>query len=323
MQMSTFIFFSRRLRAGRGIVVSALPALCLVAASAAFAQAAPTVPSDREGPTYRPGPSVASHLAQVVFFRGAAPSSAGGGRAAAHVYVDGEFHTALMPNGFTRFCVAKGIHALEAHVGDAPAFAGKAVPKTQALLEGGVTYFVEVSERGMGAPVPFSRADAERVLASSEQQRRFVSRASTVVPCEDAPPAAAAPEKVRFTLNADVLFAFGKGDYQAITPQGRVELKKVADQIRAQSPQSIGPVSVRGHADAIGSIAGNQRLSEQRARSVSRVLAEEGLSSDRIKVEGVGSSEPVVSCPAGGSRQARIDCNSPNRRVEVHAEGMR
>lgn len=323
MQLSIFNSSSRRLRARRGIVVSALPALCLVAASAAFAQAAPKTLSDREGPGYRPGPAVASQLAQVVYFRGAAASSSGGGRAAAHVYVDGEFHTALMPNGFTRFCVAKGTHGFEAYIGDAPAYAGKANPKTRGQLEGGKTYFVEVSERGMGEPVPFSRADAERLLANSHEQRRFVSRASTVVPCEDAPPTAAAPEKIRYTLNADVLFGFGKGDFQAITPQGRAELKKVADQIRAQSPQSVSGVTVRGHADAIGSLASNQRLSEQRARTVSRVLTEEGISSNRIRAEGLGSSEPVVSCTTGGSRQARIDCNSPNRRVEVNAEGER
>jgi hypothetical protein len=41
------------------------------------------------------------------------------------------------------------------------------------------------------------------------------------------------------------------------------------------------------------------------------------LGNDRTLYAANGSREPLVSCPVRGSRQALIDCNAPNRRVEV------
>ncbi|WP_143606064.1 hypothetical protein [Variovorax sp. 54] len=154
--------------------------------------AAPTVapaPASRKGGVYRPAPAVVPELAQVVFFRSATSTPTVG---AAHVYVDGEFHAALMPNGFTRLCVKPGVHSLEAYIDDAPLYAGKSQPKTQAVLEGGATVFVAVSEQGAGAPVPHVRAEAERMLKGAREQRHMISRAIQVQACRD-PAQGAAP----------------------------------------------------------------------------------------------------------------------------------
>ncbi|MNW08039.1 Outer membrane protein A precursor [compost metagenome] len=78
---------------------------------------------------------------------------------------------------------------------------------------------------------------------------------------------------------------------------------------------------MRGHADPIGSVADNLRLSEQRARTVGQLLASEGLPTERVVSEGVGSAEQAVFCPPGRSRDALIACNAPNRRVEVVVQG--
>lgn len=195
MQFSNFIAFNRRLCASRGPVAAALAATCLLAAPAAFGQdatpraqapitaAAPSVQAN-PGPVYEAVPAVAADLAQVVFFRPAAAAPAAG---AAHVYVDGQLHAALLPHGFTRLCLDPGSHALEAYVGDAPLFAGKSNPATRVHLDGGKTYFVAVSEGGGGDPQPYRRADAERLLAGAQDQRYVISRASTVVRCREAP----------------------------------------------------------------------------------------------------------------------------------------
>ena len=114
-------------------------------------------------------------------------------------------------------------------------------------------------------------------------------------------------------------------------------VERIAAQIREELSQMIATevrdpgvglvtvtrVKVRGHADPIGSVPSNKVLSEQRARTVVRVLNEEGLPSDRLSFEGVGSSEPVVSCATRGSKQARVACNAPNRRVEIIGEGAK
>lgn len=194
MQFSNFIAFNRRLCASRGPVAAAMAAACLLAAPAAFGQdvmpqasitAAAPYAHAKPGPVYEAVPAVAADLAQVVFFRPAAagPAAAGG---AAHVYVDGQLHAALLPHGFTRLCLDPGSHTLEAYIGDAPLFAGKSNPATRVHLEGRKTYFVAVSEGG-GDPQPYRRADAERLLAGAHEQRYVISRASTVVHCREAP----------------------------------------------------------------------------------------------------------------------------------------
>lgn len=268
------------------------------------------------GPTYEAAPVVVADQAQVVFFRG--PVS-GTNVSAANVYIDGGFHTALLPQGYSRFCMAKGIHSLEAYVGDAPRYAGKFASKTQVKLEGGKTYFVGVSENGSGEPVPFTRAAAEPLLASTRLQRHVISRANAVVPCKEAPASAQADASrpARYTLSADLLFAAGKGDFESLTAKGREQLGRLARQLQSRP---IDKLQVRGHADSLGSAAANLKLSEARARAVSRALTEAGVVSERGSTVGVGGAEPVVSCPATGSRASRVTCNAPNRRIEVLVE---
>jgi len=318
---------ARRARAGRALLAAVLPALFLMAAApAVLAQGAMRAAGgaanvQTQGPAYRAVPGVAPDQAQVVFYRNPLGTTAVADGEAAHVYINGEFHTALQPHSFTRFCVTPGSYAIEAHIGDAPKFAAKADPRTRVALEGGKTYFAHVSENRSGDPVPTRRDEAEKQLEGASEQRHFVNRASVVVPCHEVQ--AVAAEKIRYTLSADVLFDFAKSDYGSITPLGREELRKVAEQIREHSPSTVTRVRVRGHADPIGSVPGNRVLSEQRARTVVRVLGEEGLASDRLSFEGVGSSEPVVSCASTGSKQARVACNAPNRRVEIIGEGVK
>lgn len=324
MQSSTFLSSGHRSRIGQGIAAAALSVLCLLSAPSAFAQG---TSQTRQGVVYSPVPPVAAQQAQVVFFRKAASNSTARVEPA-HIYIDGVFHTALKPDMFTRFCMPTGSHSIEAHIGDAPKFVAKAQQATRVSLQGGKTYFVAVSENCSGDPVPMPRAEAEQLLQGAVEQRRFVNRSSTVVSCQEEvqPVKEEAPEPkkqepVSFTLSGDVLFDFGRSDYASITSRGRDELGKVAQQVREYSSSPVSRVTVRGHADPIGSVQGNLLLSEQRASTIARVLSEEGISAERMRFEGVGSAEPVVSCPTSGPKEARVSCNAPNRRVEISVAG--
>ncbi|WP_423196815.1 MULTISPECIES: OmpA family protein [unclassified Cupriavidus] len=270
-----------------------------------------------EGPVYAPVPAAAADQAQIVFFRPSLPSSAARSQPA-HIYLDGEFQTALMPGGFNRFCTTPGGHTLEAYIGDAPTYAGKASPGEKVDLAGGKTYFAAVSEDGRTRAMLYQRPEAERMLTSVREQRYVLSRASAAVPCTGE-----SPEKPDFTLAGDMLFAFARSDLGSMTQAGRADLRNIAGQIR----QKVGDatdvrVSVRGHADPIGPAAFNQRLSEARAETVRRVLVENGVPANIIVANGVGSSQPLVSCPKRGKFSARIDCNAPNRRVEIRVNRM-
>jgi outer membrane protein OmpA-like peptidoglycan-associated protein len=69
-------------------------------------------------------------------------------------------------------------------------------------------------------------------------------------------------------------------------------------------------VTLLGHTDSLGDPAANQRLSEQRALAVSRVLITAGVPADRILVAGFGSTRPIA---ANATEQGRLE----NRRVEI------
>jgi len=138
---------------------------------------------------------------------------------------------------------------------------------------------------------------------------------------EEAPEPTAAPavaELQHFNFAADALFRFGRYSQEDILPGGREEIEAAAGKINQLQDAKV---KVIGHTDPIGSEESNQRLSEQRAETVKKVLAENGVEKD-VTTLGMGSREQVKPC-SGTSREALIACLAPNRRVELIVEGMR
>jgi len=291
----------------RAAVLLASATVCMGASGLCHAQAVDL----SQGAAYHPVPGVAKGQAQLVVMRKSLPPGDPAARQGAHVYIDGSLNTALLPGTYTRFCVAPGQHNIEAYVGDEPFFAGKAHPRTQVELKGGNTYFVAVSDGGAGELVPYGREKMEPMLADMRELRFVVNRAQAVMPCE---PEA---ERTIYTLKSDVLFDFARGDSAAITAEGRAEIGRLGAEIREKAAEGPLNISVRGHADPIGRASSNLVLSRERAQSVRRVLVSSGVSSEWIRAEGVGSREPVTDCGAGPATRSRIECNAPNRRVEV------
>jgi len=111
--------------------------------------------------------------------------------------------------------------------------------------------------------------------------------------------------EVHVELPADVLFDFDKADIRADAASA---LAGVATIIRAYPS---GSATLEGHTDAKGDDAYNQRLSEQRAQSVGRWLAErERIDAAKLTARGWGERKPVASNDTDAGRQK-------NRRVEV------
>jgi OOP family OmpA-OmpF porin len=80
-------------------------------------------------------------------------------------------------------------------------------------------------------------------------------------------------------------------------------------------------INVNGHADRLGSVQYNQRLSEKRADAVRAYLVSKGADSGKVEVFGFGKTSPVKSCPDEQKRAALIECLAPNRRVVVEVQG--
>jgi outer membrane protein OmpA-like peptidoglycan-associated protein len=68
-------------------------------------------------------------------------------------------------------------------------------------------------------------------------------------------------------------------------------------------------VDVIGHTDSVGAEAYNQRLSENRARSVAEYLSGQGVLPVRLLIAGMGEAQPIASnsTPEGRSQNRRVN----------------
>ena len=119
----------------------------------------------------------------------------------------------------------------------------------------------------------------------------------------------------RFVFQSEVLFAQGQAD---IAAEGETQLAQLAvalNQIAAEIPDDIDWVlQVEGHTDDIpvraGRFADNWDLSTERALSVVRFLAGQGLPPNRLAAAGYGEFQPLDRADSDEARRR-------NRRIEM------
>ncbi len=111
-------------------------------------------------------------------------------------------------------------------------------------------------------------------------------------------------QEIVLVLPSDITFAFDKAEIQ---PRFRPVLDAVARTLNAY-PSTY--VDVTGHADAVGTDAYNQRLSERRADAVRGYLERRGALPQRLHAEGRGEQDPVAT-------NATVSGRAANRRVEI------
>lgn len=162
-----------------------LAGTALISAMATFQVAATA--SDKSpgafGESYQKAIPVVSGVSQVVYYRADSGLSAPG---AANIYLDGHYHTSLLPGGFTSFCVRPGQHVLGGYVQDAPAYSAKRGERFSAELKGGHTYFLRINEQQKTSEAPqavSAREAAEETAALRRQAHIFPRTAEVVVPC--------------------------------------------------------------------------------------------------------------------------------------------
>ena len=114
-----------------------------------------------------------------------------------------------------------------------------------------------------------------------------------------------------------VLKTFFNFDKSDLSQENKDKLRDVAAKIKEFN---IEVITLRGHADRIGTDDYNQGLSERRAEVVKAELVRLGVDSSKIYTEAKGEREPVVNCPGKTSSKV-ISCFAPNRRVEIEVVG--
>lgn len=73
----------------------------------------------------------------------------------------------------------------------------------------------------------------------------------------------------------------------------------IADVVALGQAAGAARATISGHADAIGSAKGNERLSERRARTVADAMIAAGFPADRLEVLAYGDNAPLVPDPRG------------------------
>jgi len=113
-----------------------------------------------------------------------------------------------------------------------------------------------------------------------------------------------ADNQLKLEIPSDISFDVGRAD---IKPNFRPVLDRFAQTLNANPTTSV---RIIGHTDSTGSDAVNDPLSVNRAASARNYLADRGVASSRIVIDGRGSHEPLAD---NGGEAGR----AKNRRVEI------
>ncbi|MDX8402914.1 MAG: OmpA family protein [Mariprofundaceae bacterium] len=144
---------------------------------------------------------------------------------------------------------------------------------------------------GVGMYMDKQQAEFERELASERNAHQIeVERLKN--------------ENLKITMNSEVSFDFNSA---AIKPAFTHTLNKVNDIVARYSRTNV---RVIGHTDSVGSAAYNQRLSEDRAKSVAWYMEDGGVAARRVSIDGRGEAQPRATNETEAGRQL-------NRRVEL------
>jgi OmpA-OmpF porin, OOP family len=119
------------------------------------------------------------------------------------------------------------------------------------------------------------------------------------------------PARTYVKIEEGKIFIIGKVQFRT----GSTEIDKNSDPLLDQIAQALDAnpqvkkIRIEGHTDNVGDPAMNQKLSEERARSVKAALEKRGVDGDRLDTRGFGESKPIAPNRSAGGRQK-------NRRVE-------
>ena len=100
-----------------------------------------------------------------------------------------------------------------------------------------------------------------------------------------------------------ITFDIGKAN---IKPESMTEINRIAQLMKDNGDLKF---EVQGHTDNTGTVAGNQKLSEQRAQAIVNKLVEMGIAANRLSAKGMGQSAPLAD---NSTDEGRVK----NRRVE-------
>jgi outer membrane protein OmpA-like peptidoglycan-associated protein len=148
-----------------------------------------------------------------------------------------------------------------------------------------------------------SREKAREARIESERQARIAADTRTRSALEGLPGVDVSNQdrNLVITLGGNI-FATGK---DTLSQTGRMRVSDIAGVLADQKREVV----LRGHTDASGNDDKNLDLSRRRAEAVERFMVGRGVPASLVKVEGLGSSQPIAD---NGTANGR----AKNRRIE-------
>lgn len=146
-------------------------------------------------------------------------------------------------------------------------------------------------------------------VATKKLQKEFESVCIGIDRCPDEPgdDGHGCPKKAVEKLDG-VTFKSGKATLES---NAKKILQNVAKKLVNEDSYKDLKIVIQGHTDNVGKEKTNQKLSENRAKEVMKVLTKAGVKKDRIKAIGMGASCPVDDNSTAEGREM-------NRRIEMH-----
>lgn len=106
----------------------------------------------------------------------------------------------------------------------------------------------------------------------------------------------------------NIFFVVGSAE---LTPSSDAEVSQLAEALRTNPGMNV---EIAGHTDNVGSKADNQKLSEERAKSVVNSLVAKGIAKTRLTYKGYGETKPIASneTPEGRAKNRRTEFRITN-----------
>jgi outer membrane protein OmpA-like peptidoglycan-associated protein len=123
-------------------------------------------------------------------------------------------------------------------------------------------------------------------------------------------------EGIVIEFKSQILFGF---DQSNLTPEAKANLDKLVAILQKYPDTNI---EVQGHTDSKGTTSYNQKLSEQRASTVSYYLSGKGIATSRLTIIGFGETLPRYTNDTneGQSQNRRVDfLISANEKMKAEA----
>ncbi len=236
---------------------------------------------------------------------------------AVNIFLEGDYLTSLINGGYKDWVVCSEDNRILPTFTRTQHFANRDTGEAFHLPAGQTTY-MKVGLNKFGKPVlePVQKEVALNALKDLDLQTATMPRVQGNKQCN---------KKLlhKITLSAHSLFKFDKYNYSNMLLEGRREIKEVGRLLK-EKYANVSSIKVVGYTDPMGTDLYNQILSERRANTVREALRRAGVS-QVIESKGLGERNLVVTgCldKYKGKRTQRMQCDQPNRRVEILFYGV-